>query len=342
MAIRTTSKWLTACLYYSEPWEEFLVKAVKPYIDVVMQTGVAERFYFQRSWERGPHIKLWFKGNTYILENMLKPNLEEHFLQYFESRPSLLVEPHYPDNFPEEYKWFPNNSVQYFDYEPELDRFGGRLELSLFEKQFEASSSIVLKTIKDKASRWTYNEMVGTAIKLHLSFAYSMGLSITEACEFFKLLSRTWVSRNTKENGVFKGTDHTPDLAAIRSFQKIFELQRKDIVPYHAALWELFKNYRKVEDEAFVDWFHVNTNLGLELNLALESGKLKTRMNMLADYQFENDEQMQLWNFYEEFVRLTNNRLGIYNKNEGFLYYVMAQSLHAVTTGFSSFAKLTA
>lgn len=338
MANGTTSKWLTACLHYNEPWEEFLVKAVKPYIDVVMQTGVAERFFFQRSWERGPHIRIWFKGNTYILETMLKPNLREHFLQYFESRPSLLVEPLYPQDFPDDYQWYPNNSVQYFEYEPELERLGGRLELSLFEKQFQASSELVLSTLKDKITRWTYNEMIGSAVKFHLSLAYSVGMGIVEASSFFKLLFNQWVDKNTATED--KENPRLSDGAVVRSFQKIFELQRKDIVPYHSALWELFKNYRKVADEEFINWFHVNANLSLEIDLAMESGKLKPRTSVFTGYSFQDKAQEQRWNYCEEFIRLTNNRLGIHNKNEGYLYYVMAQSLHVLTAPVPNFTKV--
>ena len=314
-----------------------MVKAVKPYIDVVMQTGVAERFFFQRSWERGPHIRIWFKGNPYILESMLKPNLREHFLQYFESRPSLLVEPLYPNDFPENFQWHPNNSVHYFDYEPELEREGGRLELSLFEKQFQASSIMVLNTLKKKSSHWTYNETIGTAVKLHLSLAYSVGMGIGEAASFFKLLSNLWENKNTGEENRAKG--HLGHNTVMRSFQKIFDLQRKDIIPYHSALWELFKNYRKVAEEDFIDWFHVNTNLSLELDLALESGKLGPRPNLFPGHAFHDDTQMQGWNFCEEFIRMPNNRLGIHHKNEGYLFYVIAQSLHALTAPMPNYKK---
>jgi hypothetical protein len=337
MSYRAASKWLTVCLHYNEPWEEFLIKAVKPYIDVVLQTGVAERFYFQRSWERGPNIRLWFKGSPYVLENMLKPNLEEHFHQYFESRPSFIVEPQYPIGFPAEFRWFPNNSVQYFNYEPELDRFGGRLELLLCEKQFQASSCIVLKTLKEKTGKWTYNEMIGAAIKLHLSLAYAVGMSMEEAQLFFQWMADDWAFKNTKtevENG--KSQDKE---AALRSFQKIFELQKKDIVPYHAALWELFKNYRKVEDEAFIDWFHINVNTSLELGLALESGKLQVRRVLENTPPPCNPDQAALWNFYSEFVFLTSNRLGIHSKNEGYLYYAIGKSLQAIRAGITPLKK---
>lgn len=329
MAKRTTSKWLLVCLYYNEPWEEFLVKAVKPYTDVVVQTGVAERFFFLRSWERGPHIRIWFKGNPYILENMLKPNLCEHFHHYFESRPSLLVEPRYPNGFPENFQWHPNNSIQFFDYVPELEMPGGNLELSLFEKQFQASSQLVLNTLTQKAQRWTYNEMIGSAIKLHLSLVYSVGMSISEAATFFRLLSQNWTNKNLQDN-----TDQSSNRPStvMRSFQKIFDIQRKDLVPYHSALWELFKNYRKAAGQEFVQWFHLNTNLSLELDLALESGKLLHRPNIFPNHRFQNEMEIQRWNYCEEFIRLTNNRFGILQKNEGYLFYVMAQSLFVLTS----------
>ena len=338
MSYRAASKWLTVCLHYNEPWEEFLIKAVKPYIDVVLQTGVAERFYFQRSWERGPNIRLWFKGSPYVLENMLKPNLEEHFLHYFESRPSFILDPQYPAGFPAEFKWFPNNSVQYFNYEPELDRYGGRLELLLCEKQFQASSCIVLKTLKEKSGKWTYNEMISTAIKLHLGLAYAVGMSIEEAQQFFQWMADDWAMNQVKseaENGKVQDKE-----TALRSFQKIFDLQKKDIVPYHAALWELFKNYRKVEDEAFIEWFHVNTNTSLELGLALESGKLETRYNSTAGVPANSPEQAALWIFFSEFVRLTSNRLGIHNKNEAYLYFATGKSLQAIKSGVHAITKV--
>jgi hypothetical protein len=81
MATRATATWLTASLYYNGPWEYFLAKAIKPYVDVVLQTGVAERFFFERRWQESPHACLYFKGNADVLHHILKPNLQEHFQQ---------------------------------------------------------------------------------------------------------------------------------------------------------------------------------------------------------------------------------------------------------------------
>ncbi len=328
MSVKAPTKWLTVCLHYNEPWEDFLTNAVKPYIDVVMQAGVAERFFFRRSWERGPNIRLWFKGSSFVLENMLKPNLKEHFLQYFESRPSLLVHPQYPAGLPEEYKWHPNNSVQFIDQDPELKSMGNAHEWLLCEKQFQASSQIVLNILKNHTQHWNYNEMISSAIRLHLSFVYASGFTLEEAVRFFQWMTENWAHRHEK-NHEDKRTSSGRE-TTIRSFHKIFELQKKDIVPYHAALWELFKQYRKIEDPELIRWFHVSSNTNVELSLALESGQLSTG---------DQDHQLMRWKYFSKFISLVNNQLGIASKNEGYLFYVLAQSLQIVRAASVSLAK---
>ena len=316
MALRTTTKWLAASLHYGEPWNELLIKAVKPYTDVVLQTGVAERFYFLRSWENGPNIKLWFKGNPFILAKMLKPNLDEHFQHYFESRPSFINPPVYPRDCPEDYKWYPNNSVQYSSSDPSFDHSGGMVELAIVEKQYEISSNLILNTIKEKASHWTYNEMVSSAIKMHLGFAYAMGMDLEEAFHFFSFLSDQWFESNYKKQPDSRSkTQH--------SFAKIFALQRKHTIPYHAAIWELVKRYEHMEDKFFVQWIKVNANTCFELNFALDEQKLSAKRSIFNATQ----DTPRGWGYYASLVRLTNNRIGIFNKNEGYLFYTMCESL---------------
>ena len=331
MALRTTTKWLSVSLHYGEPWEEFLVKAVKPYIDVVLKTGVAERFYFERNWEKGPNIRLMFKGNPYILAKMLRPNLDEHFLQYFESRPSHISTPNYPAGYPEEYKWYPNNSIQYSNYEPLKEQFSGDLELWMLEKQYQASSVLVLNTIKEKALRWTYYEMISTAIKLHLSFAYAAGMDFYEAKQFFTYLIETWFESNYP--------NRPDEQAKVEfSFSKIFALQRKDTVPYHGALWELLKNYERMEDPLFVNWIKVNSNTAVEINIGLENQKIRPKKPITSSLH----HHPMAWDYFESLIKLTNNRLGIFNKNEGYLLYTMAESLKVATVDSYSYKRVNA
>jgi hypothetical protein len=44
-----------------------------------------------------------------------------------------------------------------------------------------------------------------------------------------------------------------------------------------------------------------------------------------------SEEQQQLWPIFESYVHMTNNRLGILNRDESYLGYLMQQSLTALS-----------
>ncbi len=329
MAKGTTTDWLAVALHYGEPWEEFLIKAVKPYTDVVLHTGVADCFYFERSWDKGPHVLLWFKVSPAIFAKILKPNLEEHFNQYFESRPSFIKAPYYPADYPADSMWLPNNSIQYPGHGPGQFHLGGSQEFSVFEDQYMASSRLVLETIKEKAAGWTYNEMISSAIKVHLGFCYAVGMNGAEAQRFLAFLSEKWFSKN------YHVTEERAKVES--SFAKIYNLQRKDTVPYHLALWQMFKDYGQMEDEPFADWIKGNSNMGLELDLALHTGKLKP-LRTLRPSSFASHPPK--WDYFERLFQLTDNRFGIFNKNEGYLLYTMSESLKAVAASVTAHHRM--
>ncbi len=317
MAISAT-KWLITCLHYNEHWEALLSKAVKPYTDVVLQTGVAEAFFFERSTERGPHLRLCFKSTEFLLENMLKPNLVEHFQQYFEAKPSFLEAPKYPASFPEKLKWHPNNSVQFEGVQSNFLPQLGCVASNILEQQYQASSNMVLNTLKDRGGNWTEAEKMSTAIKLHLGMFYAFGMNLKAASNF-----AAWAYENWREGARSKETGF--EVNSFRNaFQSNFSIQRKDLLSYFSAIWELLKNYRNFGEQAYVDWIHANTSTNLELDLALDAGKL-------TSLQANFEPTQPAWTFYADFIQKTNNRLGIAGKNEGYLYFSMAQCLRLLS-----------
>ena len=103
----------------------------------------------------------------------------------------------------------------------------------------------------------------------------------------------------------------------------------------NSALWELLKNYEDMEDPLFVKWIKTNAYTSFELNFAIESRELKSkrRPSLLGtDYPI-------VWDYYESLVKLSNNRLGIFNKNEGYLFFTMAESLKAVASTTTHYAS---
>lgn len=320
MAKRTTTKWLAVALHYGEPWEEFFIKAVKPFSDVTLQAGIAESFCFERSWEKGPHVRLWFKVNPSIFSKLLKPNLEEHFNQYFESRPSVIKSPYYPADYPSERRWMPNNSVQYPDLKIESTHFGGTKEVALFENHYMASSLLVLETMKEKANRWTYNEMISSAIKVHLSFAYAVGMDCTEAQQFMEFMKDKWFANYCQAEGEKAKTE--------RTFANIYKLQRKDTIPYHLALWEMFKEYEYMDEDHMSNWIKMNADMNLDLDLALSEGNLKP---MRTIQKSTTSKYPAKWDYFSQLINRTNNRFGLFNKNEGYMLYTISESMKMVS-----------
>ena len=338
MPKESNSNWLSVHLFYSEPWESFLLKAVLPYLNTVMNTGIAEQYFFIRYWDRGPHIRLRFKAENAVIENILKANLKEHFDNYFEAKPSVRVEPEYPANFPTTQKWISNNSMLFTDYEAEALRYGGEEGIVLAEDQFYASSNIVLQSIKAKEKKWTYDDALGLAIKLHLSFAKAIGLDLIKTEAFFNFIFSNWLPKSF--NFYHKNLGDKEFLqeskTTINSFRNAFNLQKDQLVTYHAALWEAFKHRDKLEDSLLLSWMKANEIMNWKYEAIIHRGKLNCRNGGYRYFDLLGKDldktQQKLWSIYADFVHMTNNRLGILNRDEGYLGYLIVESLKALRT----------
>jgi len=193
-SLHSKPSWLSAHLFYNEPWEKFLTQAVTPFVAQILTNGLAEQFFFIRYWEKGPHIRLRFKGNPEVLENQVKPKLVQYFLDYFQAHPSQRTDPTGLSEIPAAYQWYPNNSIQFISYEPETERYGGEAGILIAESQFQASSEAVLAVMREK-NNWDYDQALGTAIQLHLGFAFAAGMDFSETVAFFAGIFRNWLPR---------------------------------------------------------------------------------------------------------------------------------------------------
>lgn len=326
--------WLSIYLFYNEPWEDFLQKAIEPYVSTAIQTGIAEQYFFIRYWEKGPHIRLRLKGNTEMVNTILKPNLEEHFLNYFESKPSRRIEPQYPAEFSEKLKWFPNNSIQYVDYVPEFDRFGGINGVACAEEQFMISSRTVLEFIKQKGRNWSYDDAMGTAIKLHLSFIHSAGFSIEEAISFFDFFTKNWLTytfKNVQEEITKEDYSHQSDLS-IKAFEDSFDAQKESLIPFHEALWIGMEEGTEFEETILNYWTKKNKSILNSLIYLFQNQKLSNRSDQFV-YQIAPQpysDKSLIYSILADFVHLTNNRLGIFNRDESYLSFMMKRCLEEI------------
>ncbi len=329
-----TNTWLSVYLFYNEPWEEFLQKAIEPYVNTAIQTGIAQQYFFIRYWENGPHIRLRLKGEVDMVTTILKPNLEEHFTNYFESMPSRRIEPQYPASFSEALKWLPNNSIHYKNYEPELDRYGGNVGVLLSEEQFMISSQTVLDLIKQKGRSWSYDDAMGVAIKLHLSFIHTAGLDIQSAIEFFEFFAKNWLPYTFKkvQREVDKDDFQHQSNLSIQAFEESFATQKEALIPFHAVLWNALEDGDSFEENILNHWVAKNKDITKRVFQAFEENILTKRP---PEYKYKitpkDPQQNELvWSIFADYIHLTNNRLGIHNKDESYLSFMIMRCLQEI------------
>ncbi|MEM1319847.1 MAG: lantibiotic dehydratase C-terminal domain-containing protein [Bacteroidota bacterium] len=326
MSRKNTTKWLGAYLYYNEPWEEFLVEGIRPYIQTALSTGIAQQFFFIRYWDRGPHIRLRFKGEAESIDNILRPNLTEHFYSYFDSRPSARKDPAYPDDLPAAHHWLPNNSLYFVDYEPEFHRYGGLRGIDIAEQHFQHSSEVVLQNLSNRVGQWSYDEALGMAIKLHLCFVHSLGMSLHTMHDFFHYLFYNWLPASVRayRQGQTPKAYQQRVKATLEAFNRAYTSQQKVILPFQLALWEALDEQASFEDEALNQWVSQLKWLRSELRKSNRAGALQLPPLRGNDLPEARPEQ-EFWELYTSYIHMTNNRLGILNRDEGYVAYLMMQ-----------------
>ena len=324
--------WLAAYLYYSEPWESFLGESLAPFVQRVLKDGIAERYFFIRYWEQGPHVRLRFFGDEAVLEHTLKPLLEKHFKAYFEQHPSTRVEPEWLKTAPTEQQWFPNNSIQYIPYEQETERYGGPQAVTVGEVQFESSSNAILAAIRQSES-WTYERALGIAIQMHLSFAYALGMDANETAEFYSYIFSSWLpmAYNGYARQLNKEEHIQQQEEIVQVFDKQFVAQEKTLVEFHQIILEALQEGEIFEEAWLNDWITEMKQIYADLLLLDRHGLVQfPKRYAISSNNKTPEDRQKFWAIYASYVHMTNNRLGIQNRDEGYLAYLIMKSLEQV------------
>ncbi len=328
-SLLSKSSWLSAYLFYNEPWEEFLTQVISPFVAQILKKRLAEQFFFIRYWENGPHIRLRIKGSSEVLENQVKPKLVQYFSDYFQAHPSQRTEPTAFSETPAAYQWYPNNSIQFISYEPETERYGGDSGIAIAERQFQASSEAVLAVMQEK-NNWDYDQALGTAIQMHLGFAFAAGMDFSEAVAFFASIFRNWLPRAcfSYQQQLAPAEIKTRQEAVLRAFQRTYQKQNPFLLPLFTQLWQALENQTEFEQAWFNKWLTQMRAVNAALRQAQATGQLQTPAgyaNLFPETAFP--EQQQRWAIYDSYIHMTNNRLGILNRDEGYLGYLIKEGL---------------
>jgi len=311
--------WLSACLYYAEDLHGFLRDAVDPFIRRVMDRELVAQFFFIRYWEKGTHIRLRLRGDETLIETVLKPELEAFFEAYYHNKPSVRGRNFRLDQYKDASQWAPNNSVQFMPYEPEIERYGGLAGMKVAEQQFELSSRIALDILC--AYPYDYQRLTGIAIQLQLALMYACGCTPEKVVALSDTICRAWLPNaqawlvTAEPDSRYQHRENVLVLYAAR-----FEQHRNFYVTYVGELWDALCSGQAFEEAWMNRWIDGMKNIYTQLRELYVAGRLHVTGERSGAEETINA-------VLESYIHMMNNRLGILNREESYIAYIIGRSV---------------
>ena len=329
---KENSEWLAGFIYYGEPLDKVITDAVIPFVRQTMEYDWIDSFFFIRYWERGPHVRLRFLGDPQKLETQLKPAYQEYFGQYFKENPSTRQEPQYADDVAEDLKWFPNDSVQFIEYEPETERYGGPECLKVSEEHFLFSSETIFELMEESEEEWGYDRAMGAAIQMHLSMAFGLGMDRKEMVGFFDKYFSRWLPRAYYffEQDISREELAERRKSTLEAFNQTYEAQKENLTGFFRQILALLDE-GDIEDTWLEKWVNGAKQTRSKLDALMEAGTYEHTKYYEFDEEGEYTiEQQKRWSLFDSFVHMTNNRLGILNRDEAYLAFIVSETLKLI------------
>lgn len=193
-------------------------------------------------------------------------------------------------------------TVKYNTYQTEIERYGGEPLISWAEKQFNASSAMALTSIAErKIMDSSYRYIV--AIKMHLAMFYAMELDKREASQLCMLFITQWLPR------LYNNKNPPP-----QEYAFFINLFKKTALQYQPILSAVIPEYKK-------------SLITRPVKASVKSYIAKNKMVIRA-YEKSGIERQKLLSILASFMHMTNNRVGVSNRDEAFIVFLVKYCLN--------------
>lgn len=323
--------WLSLHIYHEGRADQLLAELLCPVLQAEPIAGAIRQFFFIRYFDQnGPHLRLRIEGPyermIQEVEPCLVPALQSILGDYYWLQPAV-SDSFEADEVPEARKI---ETLQYIPYIPETQRFGGRWGLQIAEQQFHASSKAVMDALTADYPEWNYDQAMGTALRLHLALLQGTGWPMSDIIRFLEMLCRQWMPMALSQNSP-SGTAHqlAKEMETFAYYRQAFALQQNALASYIGTVWTSLLSGQSFADRSFENWRLHSIALHDQLRTTAVQGKLEARPLAFISDAFAGapPDLHTIYHLYADFVHLTNNRLGIANRDEGFIAYILWQSL---------------
>ncbi|WP_329365248.1 hypothetical protein OG896_13195 [Streptomyces sp. NBC_00669] len=151
-------RWVSAHVFTGHPLD-LVVRALLPdAVAELRRRGLADRFFFLRHWQGGPHLRLRVRLTTPAAEPAVRTTLDAHAAAFFRARPPspAMTEGQYqalarqlaaqePESEPGTLA--PHDSLAFHPYRPEHGKYGRGAALRAVEDAFATCSELAVAAV---------------------------------------------------------------------------------------------------------------------------------------------------------------------------------------------------
>jgi thiopeptide-type bacteriocin biosynthesis protein len=278
--------WISVYIYSDIEFELVISSLISTIINELKNMNYLESYFFIRYWENGEHIRLRILATNNNNNLVITQIVENQAKSFFSTQQNCK---HY--------------RIEYVPYIPEITRYAGEHGMRLSEQLFEYSSKAVIAIIIEYYTVWNNKLAMAFAIKMHVIFAMTMIGKPKIIADIFKGISENWIMHSVKQNELGQATSE--QIEKVRAaFEKTYQEQRERII-------------RIVEDAAIFDKEEPESSVW-EPKWAKYCQDIYVRASSQGQLV-----PVHLAQFCDNHVHMTNNRLGVYLRDESFIAFML-------------------
>jgi len=274
---------------YSADCDATIRELVTPLIDNCRRTQMAKQCFFIRYSEGGPHIRLRILPEV-DRHAEVRTAIDASWMTYFRQQGPHAV---------------PGRDLQWLNYEPELDRYGGQMAMPIAERLFDHSTTLACELLTPQVSM-DRSIRLGRAMLATLTALHTFLHRKESVRQFARWYSQNYLLTqrmdDLERHRLTQAFDANllPDIEGMREHL----LHAWHLLSEHQPLFPTLDSYR----EALEDY---RNNMG----------KLLGERDIVQHSQPLNGWRRAAWSFGTSMIHMTNNRLGVTITEESYIMH---------------------
>lgn len=191
------------------------------------------------------------------------------------------------------------SSYRQQEYIPEVVRYGGLHAIELAHKQFYLSSHVILDYFLKQSPEPSYGNKLAFATLLHL-----ISVLVFETVDHARF-SEYLIACYTKTN----------DTTADKSMIVLAQNQAQQKLPFYHQIISTMFSTQQFESVLLRQW--------LDGSKQIHNSLIKRNLEKKLSFNHSHSLSNPVWLIQANYFHMTNNRLGIVNKDETFICYVI-------------------